>query len=521
MGSQAKVCGFIREVALALVPKLKLSELRVELGRRGIDKSDNVLKAKSDMAEVLLKHMEKEYDELDDLNDAWAREQAEDERDHEQMMIRLRNLRDSTNTQPTCACCQMCNKTITTEESNRCVCLSCFSSNAPAEQEEMQKLPLTPESEVDNIEQGSTLSVISGAGHDRSADKGIELCPSPSSQVTDATKQTRDESVTGELKKNMTTLASIQESLYSNAPKHTRSTESSEMRRLQEENASLREASTDSGQLSNGGRHEEDSPPGESITVRTTVVQETPQRTEGRSLLIGDSNVSRIRSYLNTDTGMRERYGTGSQLVVSAFPGAKIETVESKLSVLLSVGTEVKQVIIHAGTNNVGRDSLEEIETKFRNVYEEVRKYQPGCEVVFTSLLPRGDCKMKNDMAMQVNNLLERLVSHLEGARYVDCTNIFMVEGLIDTSMFSKDGLHVSKKGTETWARSIMDKTGLDLCDPDCKTQGNKHYREIKQSMQKCQVCGINGHNVNICRHRIQCFTCGQYGHKSKYCNLV
>jgi len=95
MWSQVDVCGYSREVALALLPKLKITELRLELGRRGMIESDDQRKAKGDMTEKLRKQMEKEYDELAQLKETWANEQVVEDVEHEQLMTKLRKLRDS------------------------------------------------------------------------------------------------------------------------------------------------------------------------------------------------------------------------------------------------------------------------------------------------------------------------------------------------------------------------------------------------------------------------------------------
>ena len=88
--------GFSKEVALALLSRMKVSELRVELSRRQLDKG----KVKGELIDALRKQMEREYDEWEVEKEKWQKEQEEGEKEeeivHRQMMDRLRRLRDSS-----------------------------------------------------------------------------------------------------------------------------------------------------------------------------------------------------------------------------------------------------------------------------------------------------------------------------------------------------------------------------------------------------------------------------------------
>lgn len=142
------------------------------------------------------------------------------------------------------------------------------------------------------------------------------------------------------------------------------------------------------------------------------------------------------------------------------------------------------------------------------------------------------------------------------GLKYVVLEPTFQLDDRsLNLSLYNRDRLHLSKKGTSALLKTIhqtvpilhsrLDKSNAGSKPQNQKPAGPHHSR--KQHRQRCgsqhrdhagspssqssqgnQVicysCGIPGHTQRVCKHKnheVVCYDCGASRHKSKYCNAA
>lgn len=117
----------------------------------------------------------------------------------------------------------------------------------------------------------------------------------------------------------------------------------------------------------------------------------------------------------------------------------------------------------------------------------------------------------------------------------IDVESAFLLDdGSIDTSLFHRDRLHLSPRGTSALLKTISAIVPILRRQQSKMNRGRqtRHHHHQSQSRHRhgarkshsqvaCYNCGVSGHVQQECRHKDQsviCHTCGASGHKAKYC---
>ncbi|MEA3211608.1 MAG: hypothetical protein QOE70_4665 [Chthoniobacter sp.] len=118
-------------------------------------------------------------------------------------------------------------------------------------------------------------------------------------------------------------------------------------------------------------------------------------------------------------------------------------------------GAAAKAVVIHIGTNNVSRNTPDEIAAGIRAICAEVRLRQPGAKTVLMAIFPRGPQPDATRSKLEaINTLIAELDGH-EGITFLDIGAKFLEpDGSISREIMG-DFLHPTAEGYAIWAKEL------------------------------------------------------------------
>jgi lysophospholipase L1-like esterase len=122
-------------------------------------------------------------------------------------------------------------------------------------------------------------------------------------------------------------------------------------------------------------------------------------------------------------------------------------------------GITPKVAVIMIGTNNSGTNTSEAIAAGEKAIVEKLRKELPQTKVLILGIFPRGPDA--NDPKRKVNEGANAIVQGLADGKsvfYLDIGPKFLGEGGTLSKEIMPDLLHLSPRGYEIWATSIVDK---------------------------------------------------------------
>lgn len=118
-------------------------------------------------------------------------------------------------------------------------------------------------------------------------------------------------------------------------------------------------------------------------------------------------------------------------------------------------GAKAKAIVIHIGTNNLGKNTPDEIVAGVQAICDEVHKQQPQAGIVLMAILPRG---AKPDATrVKLNDVNQRLakLDGQNGITFLDAGAKFLQpDGSLPRELMG-DFLHPSAKGYEIWAEAL------------------------------------------------------------------
>ncbi|CAM4506417.1 unnamed protein product [Lepidochelys kempii] len=148
--------------------------------------------------------------------------------------------------------------------------------------------------------------------------------------------------------------------------------------------------------------------------------------------VVGDSLLRRIdRPVTRADTENRR---------VCCLPGAKIQDVDLRLKRIVKGAGKNPLIILHVGTNDTARFSLESIKGVYARLGRTLKEIE--AQVIFSGILPvPREGQQRCDKIMTINRWL-RQWCYKEGFGMYGHWEAFM-----DRGKFSQDGLHLSREG--------------------------------------------------------------------------
>ncbi len=118
-------------------------------------------------------------------------------------------------------------------------------------------------------------------------------------------------------------------------------------------------------------------------------------------------------------------------------------------------GAEAKVVVILIGTNNMSRNTPEEIAMGVGAICGKVRQHQPGANIVLMGIFPRGPKPDAMRARIDATNKLLAAFNGVHGITFLDIGAKFLEPDGSITRETMGDFLHPTAKGYEIWAREL------------------------------------------------------------------
>lgn len=171
------------------------------------------------------------------------------------------------------------------------------------------------------------------------------------------------------------------------------------------------------------------------------------ERVREETIVMGDSLIRRVDSVVC-------RRGKGKCVRV-CLPGAGLGDVQARVGEVMGPG-KGGSILVHAGTNDIGRKGSEEIMGRYRELVRELKRLRVG-QIILSGILPvMGG---RNSRRMSINHRLQGICEE-EGVGFIDSWHRFY--GRED--LFHTDGLHLNNKGAmvlgKCFVRAIGDGIG-------------------------------------------------------------
>ena len=142
---------------------------------------------------------------------------------------------------------------------------------------------------------------------------------------------------------------------------------------------------------------------------------------------------------------VRRSIDSNKRVNIRTFSGATIEDMKHYVEPTLK--RNPKEIIIHAGTNNIPWDRPEEIVSKLNDLGQHI-ECNSKCRVIIPSLVTRSNDNL-NTKITTTNNLLANLCSKNNW--------LFINHINISKSHLNASGHHLNTRGTFTLARYLID----------------------------------------------------------------
>ncbi len=116
-----------------------------------------------------------------------------------------------------------------------------------------------------------------------------------------------------------------------------------------------------------------------------------------------------------------------------------------------------KAVVLLIGTNNAFRDKPEEIAAGIGAIVTRIHKRLPKAKILLYGILPRSHPggEPAHKTSQEANKIIAKYDGHWN-IKYIDLTDKFMKPGGGLADGASWDGLHLTTKGYEIWADSLV-----------------------------------------------------------------
>lgn len=117
-------------------------------------------------------------------------------------------------------------------------------------------------------------------------------------------------------------------------------------------------------------------------------------------------------------------------------------------------GVNPKVVVLMAGTNNLGRDSVGWIVEGIRAIVATVQEKAPGAHIILMGITPRGDNPVHRATIPLINQELAKLAG--DKVRFVDFGNRFLTARTgLSGLLLEADRVHLALPGYEAWADAL------------------------------------------------------------------
>ena len=136
-------------------------------------------------------------------------------------------------------------------------------------------------------------------------------------------------------------------------------------------------------------------------------------------------------------------------LFIQAFPGATIERLTWMMRMNLVYFKNYRVVVLHVGTNNVNRDSVDLIIEKMKKLVVATQRINPKAKIFISGIIPRyKDDEIHRLKVLDINKYLVEMCKDMN-CRFLRTYRPFLCKGACRQELYAKDGLHLNYKGTQ------------------------------------------------------------------------
>ena len=139
-------------------------------------------------------------------------------------------------------------------------------------------------------------------------------------------------------------------------------------------------------------------------------------------------------------------------MVIKSFPGATIAKLTVHLSKRQISLENFEYVILHVGTNNIGRrDTFEHMLSDYGNLIASVKKVKPSIRIIMSAIIPRPVDHTETDpMIKSVNSCLKHRMAPDMGFHFICTYKAVSKFGSYRRYLYAKldQGLHLNTEGS-------------------------------------------------------------------------
>ncbi len=157
-------------------------------------------------------------------------------------------------------------------------------------------------------------------------------------------------------------------------------------------------------------------------------------------------------------------------------------------------GLNPKLISIMIGTNNVSRDTTEDIALGVKTLVSELRQRLPETKIALLSIFPRDHPRIKGDRQLTeaVNALLPAIAAKDDKITFHDFAPHFLNQDKsLNAKLYGRDLLHLSDEGYSTWAKAlhpIITKAGLKIDPPSSTSKPAKTNKTTSPPATNTQI---------------------------------
>ncbi len=143
-------------------------------------------------------------------------------------------------------------------------------------------------------------------------------------------------------------------------------------------------------------------------------------------------------------------------MVNEGIGGDKTENVLWRLADGQADGLKPRLIALLIGTNNLGRDTDEQIAAGIAKIVQEYQRHCPDAAILLQGIFPRG-ASLEDPLRIRIKNINTMISKLGDGKKviYVDYGDMFLEpDGSLSPDIMP-DGLHPNAKGYEIWAKAL------------------------------------------------------------------
>ena len=191
----------------------------------------------------------------------------------------------------------------------------------------------------------------------------------------------------------------------------------------------------------------------ETITTNATATDTQQQPAANRrysALIVGDSTTRILSSNKLSEDDL--------QVKIKSHPGGRLHDLYNSVIRMAETDEEfictTDAVIIHGGTNNLSDGhSIESVEQEVAQIVHKIKHVNPECKIIVSSVMPRKNNPLANQLIKQTNQSLKRLCD-TNSYSFMDITENVIKDNVPDTDLY-RDNIHLNAKGGKIFGELI------------------------------------------------------------------